>query len=170
MYSTWNIGGIIQQAFSTLEKVIELEVYICKVFSPVRVASPLNISSACEKSIRLRPQAKWVRETHIPACRLVLWAGTTQEKEKKPGIYSAVSLSRSLQISGNTALRGAWQCKGANSPWRHSHTAGLKPSVDFPGRGFFTGGKSQAALPLLQFPQLREQLAMEKSCWWACGW
>lgn len=39
-----------------------------------------------EKSrvIRIRPQAKWVRETHILACRLVLWAGTAQEKEKKP--------------------------------------------------------------------------------------
>lgn len=85
---------------------------------------------------------------------------------KRPlSIFSAVSLCRSLQVPGSIAVGGAQWCRGAvlMAEAGHSLTAALQPSMDFPGRGFLTGGKSRAALPLLWLPQPRSNLVWGKA-------
>lgn len=74
-----------------------------------QVPSPLDTISACEKSPGLSESDHRQNGCRKQIALSASWScGLAPLKRRRtPGIYSAVSLPRSLQIPGNTAIRGA---------------------------------------------------------------
>lgn len=147
--------------FSALEKVTEPEVCICTLFSPTQVPSPLNTISACEKIPGLSESDPGQNGCGKHASLSAGWSGglaPLSEGKRPPGIFSAVSLSRSLQVPGGIASEEPGSARQPCSP-----AAALQPSTDFPGRGFLTGGKPQVALPLWLVPRPQSSLVWGKA-------
>lgn len=148
--------------FSALEKVTEPEVCICTLFSPTQVPSPLNTISACEKIPGLSESDPGQNGCGKHASLSAGWSGglaPLSEGKRPPGIFSAVSLSRSLQVPGGIAVRRAWQREAAVQPCSSSATQHGLPREGISHRREAPGGSSTLA-----GPSASEQLSLGKSC------